>query len=132
MAKDYLEKQIKDDFDNIQSLPEGDEKNTAIDNVVKLYKLKIEEDRLEAEFNDKFDEREREYEDKLNERELKANQAKVQNIQNWVMGIGQLLMTVLGFVAYDIWNKRGLKFEETGTIAAQTNRNLFSKLTPKK
>ena len=41
-----------------------------------------------------------------------------------------IIATLATLLAYDIWNKRGLKFEETGSITSSTNRNLFSKMTP--
>ena len=57
---------------------------------------------------------------------------KDQNLDRWI-GLGvQVGLAVGGWLVYDIWNRRGLKFEETGTITSPWTRNLVSRMLPKK
>ena len=51
--KDLLEEEIKSMIQNLSSLPSGSkEKSTAIDDLVKLYKLRIEETKNEWDFKE--------------------------------------------------------------------------------
>lgn len=43
----------------------------------------------------------------------------------------QLAIAVGGWVLYDKWSARGMKFEETGHVSSKWTQNLNSKMTPK-
>lgn len=150
-VRNLLEEEIATEFEDLDSLETGSkEKTTAIENLVKLYRLKIDDDKNVWEFDEKYNQRIAENErhqldgqlkekqidgdSELRERELeiKKEQMKEQSKDRWFnLGI-QVGTVLLGIIAYDRWFKRGLKFEETGSITAPMTKNLLSKMLPKK
>lgn len=150
-VRNLLEDEIATEFEDLGSLEAGSkEKSTAIENLVKLYRLKIDDDKNTWEFNEKYDQRIAENErhqldgqlkekqidgdSELRERELeiKKEQMKEQSKDRWFnLGI-QVGTVLIGIIAYDRWFKRGLKFEETGSITAPMTKNLLSRMLPKK
>lgn len=44
----------------------------------------------------------------------------------------QVGIAVGGWICYDVWHRRGLKFEETGIVTSHWTRNLMSRMIPKK
>lgn len=113
--RELLDEKIKTELENLDCLETGsDKKSSAVEDVTKLYKLQIEESRAENEQADK---------------EAQRKEAKK---DRWINVVTQVSLAIGGWIVYDIWNKRGLKFEETGTVTSQWTRNLISKMTPKK
>lgn len=150
-VRNLLEEEIATEFEDLGSLEAGSkEKTTAIENLVKLYRLKIDDDKNTWEFDEKYNQRIAENErhqldgqlkekqidgdSELRERELeiKKEQMKEQSKDRWFnLGI-QVGTVLIGIIAYDRWFKRGLKFEETGSITAPMTKNLLSRMLPKK
>lgn len=135
-----LQEEINDEIQKLSSLEPGSSEHAkATDDVVKLYRLRIEEVRAEAEQKDKRDryklEKSQMEQDILARSAEKADKEalrKDQNLDRWI-GLGvQVGLAVGGWLVYDIWNRRGLKFEETGTITSPWTRNLVSRMLPKK
>ena len=114
--------EIESEFEKLSNLNPGDEEHSrAVESLSKLYKLKIEESKNEAELAEK-----------RKEEELKQEQMKEQRIDRWVkVGVtaGELIIPL---IFYGTWMKRGFRFEETGTYCSQTFRNFFSRLKPTK
>lgn len=138
--KDLLGEEIIKEIKDLSSLEPGSEaKSKAIDDVAKLYKLKIEETKAETERNYKNNQYELER-DKLDldeqvatiDCEIKNAQQKAADVDRWVNIGVQIGITLGGWIVYDIWHRRGLKFEETGTVGSQWTRNLMTKMLPKK
>lgn len=112
--KQLLSEKIEEGFKKLSTLEDGSEaKQKATDDVAKLYSLKIEEDKLAVEREDK----EAQHKDVVRDR--------------WINAGVQVGLAICGWLAYDIWHRRGLKFEETGTITSPQTRNLISKMLPK-
>lgn len=150
-VRNLLEDEIAQEFADLAELETGSkEKSTAVENLVKLYRLKIDDDRNTWDFDDKYNQRVAESErhqldgqlkekqmdgdSELRERELnlKEAQMKEQSMDRWVnLGV-QIGLSLLSIVAYDRWFRRGLKFEETGTITAPMTKNLLSKMLPRR
>lgn len=66
------------------------------------------------------------------ELEIKETQTRGMALDRWInLGL-QVGLTLVGIVAYDCWYRRGLKFEETGTVTTPMTRNLISKMLPTK
>lgn len=150
-VRNLLEEEIATEFEDLGSLEAGSkEKTTAIENLVKLYRLKIDDDKNTWEFDEKYNQRIAENErhqldgqlkekqidgdSELRERELeiKKEQMKEQSKDRWFnLGI-QVGTVLIGIIAYDRWFKRGLKFEETGSITAPMTKNLLSRMLPQK
>lgn len=114
---EVIEKEIRE-LSNFRS--DSDEKKKAIDNLSTLYKLRIEEAKIDLDAkNADLD------------RDAKAEQAKSQAKDRMINVIVQCASVGLTLIAYDVWNKRGLLFEEKGTITSPMTRNLYSKMIPK-
>ena len=124
--KELLEGEIKSEIENLSYLTYGtDEHTVAVDNLSKLYKLKIEEARNERELAES--ERTREIEMQLR-REQTEEQVKDRYIKLCMDAAG----IVLPLLFYASWMKKGFKFEETGTFTSTTFRGLFNRFRPSK
>lgn len=122
--KDLLEEVIKSRIRDLSSLPSGSkEKSSAIEDLVKLYKLRIEETKNEWDFKEKYDARES---DKQFKKAQLEEQVKDRYFRLGVEAAG----IILPLIFYGIWMRRGFKFEETGTFTSTTFRGLFNRFRP--
>lgn len=124
--KTMLEDEIKNEIEGLASLLTGSEEHTkAVENVVKLYKLKIEEDKNFIEYIDKTQSRE-------SDKGFKVAQIE-ENVKDRYVRIGiAAAELVLPLMFYAVWMKRGFKFEEKGVYTSTTFRGLFSRFKPTK
>lgn len=136
--KNLLDEQIKTEISGLSSLKTGsDEKSKAVADLTKLYQARIDEKKAETALLEHQDRHELErdkyfLESQTQDEEMRFKRAqyKAQNLDRWVnVGI-QVGLTVLSIVSYDIWLRKGLKFEETGTVTSPQTRNLISKMLP--
>lgn len=121
--KDKIQKQldevIQTELEGVESAAMSSEKEKAIANVTELYKLRIEEAKLEQAKNDK-----------LTEQDIREAQLKGQKLDRWLnLGL-QIGLTVGGWVMFSMWQRREMKFELEGTPTTPMFRNLLSKMTP--
>lgn len=115
-----MEDVIKEEIENLSSLDAGTkEKSAAVEDLKKLYELKIEEAKVEQA---KCEKRE--------ELDTRWAQIDAQAKDRWINIGVQIGLTIASLVAYDVWYRRGLKFEETGSITAPMTRNLLSRMLP--
>ena len=71
--------------------------------------------------------------ERLRQDETKASNEAVRQKIEFLVSTGlQLGAIVIPIIAYDIWFRRGLRFEEKGTIGDPLVRNLMNKLLPSK
>ena len=133
-----MDEEITKEINDLSSLQAGSkEKSTAIDDLTKLYKLKIEETKNEWDANEKYEKRimeseQADYNAKLHEREeeLKKEQTADQLKERYFrLGI-EVAGIILPLAFYAAWMKRGFKFEETGTYTSTTFRGLFNRFKP--
>ena len=124
--KDLLGEEIKTEIRDLSTLEPGSkEKSTAIDDLAKLYRLRIEETKNEWDFNEKYDTRE-------SDNILKKDQLEEQ-IKDRYFRLGlEAAGIVLPMIFYAAWMKRGFRFEETGTYTSTTFRGLFNRFKPTK
>ena len=121
-SKKLLDEEIEAEIQDLAELEAGsEEKAKAIDGVTKLYKLKLDEIDAETRRNESE-----------HEKKLKEVQRKDANKSQWISIAVQVGLAVAGWVCYDIWHRRGLKFEETGTVTSPWTRNLMSNMKPKR
>lgn len=131
--KELLSEEIAEEIQALSVLEAGSkEKSTAIDDLTKLYKLRIEENKSEWEADEKYNRRVMEDEANTRDDELKQIQIAEQVKDRYFrLGIAAAeLMIPLMF--YGIWMKKGFKFEETGTYTSTTFRGLFNRFRPTK
>lgn len=133
-----LDERLKAEIESLGSLQTGSEEKTKAAHVVtELYKLRIDEKKFDAaqkEHNDRHElERDKHFlesQTKDDERVLKEAQHNAQKFDRWLnfgLAVGQIAVMV---IAYDVWNRRGYKFEEEGTVRSPQQKNLLSKMIP--
>jgi hypothetical protein len=121
-----LEEEIKAEIRDLSTLEPGSkEKSTAIEDLAKLYKLRIEETKNEWDFTEKYESRDSDMQFKKNQLE---EQVKDRYFRLGVEAAG----IILPLIFYAVWMKRGFKFEETGTFTSTTFRGLFNRFRPTK
>lgn len=149
--KELLNEEIAAEIQAISSLNSGsEEKSKAIEDLAKLYRLRIEETKSELDAEDKRSRRTLESEANVRENEIKKSQLDKQikaDVQDEQYKRSQLDEQVkdryfkLGIAAaelliplmfYGIWMRKGFKFEETGTYTSTTFRGLFNRFRPTK
>ena len=101
------------------------EQTAAVKNLTALYEARINEDKLLLDAKEKQDARESE----LRLKEADREEKKVDRMFH--AGIA-LLEIGLPLVCYGHWFRKGLKFEETGSITSSMMRNLINKFRTKK
>ena len=124
--KEMLGEEIKAGLSDLASLETGSkEKSEATDDLVKLYKLKIEESKAEMDYLKEIDEHKRSDQTK---REQLSEQVKDRYFK---LGIA-VAELVLPLMFYAVWMKRGFQFEKDGTYTSTTFRGLFNRFRPTK
>lgn len=120
--KKLLDEEIKAEIAEISYLESGSEqKSKAIEDLTKLYRLKIDESKNDDALMIQKQEQ------KLRE-DQKAEQVKDRYFR---VGIAAAEL-VLPLIFYGVWMSKGFKFEETGTYTSGTFRNLFNRFKPTK
>ena len=117
-----LDKELERRFEDLENLTTGsDEQGKATDNIVKLYKLRMDENEQENSKNADEDKAVLERH-KLELDEQKAKDDKLIRILTTVTSVG---VTIAGFAVGSHWYGKGFKFEETGTICSSTFKGLM-------
>lgn len=126
-----VNKVIECELDDYNTCCELSDAESAVDRIVKLHKIRMDEERLRAEIASAKAERAEKRTVRSEEAEAKKKQAVNQRI-DLALNLGvQVLLGGLSMVAYNAWLNRGLRFEETGSIRSPMTRNLLSRLIPK-
>ena len=116
--KELLEAKIEAELNALDSYsPTTEEHYHVVENVVKLYKLKTDED--ETDFRER-------------ELRVKEIQTERQNLVDYVKLGAEIAGIVLPLVFYGYWMNKGLKFEETGSFTSDTFRGLIRWFKPVK
>lgn len=115
-----LDEEIKSEINDLASMKTGsDEKSAAIDNLAKLYKLKIEENKTKLEFADRAEER------------FIENAKTAEELKDRYIRLGfDAARILLPLMLYASLFKKGLKFEETGAFTSTTFRGLIGHIKP--
>lgn len=149
--KELLSEEIKTQIQDLSELDPGSaEKSKAVDNLATLYKLKIEETRMELDFDEKQARRKMDKENRLKDDALKEQQLQDENsvrerdelirkeqlaeqVKDRYIRLGiAAAEIILPLMFYSKWMKKGFKFEETGTFTSTTFRGLFNRFKPTK
>lgn len=131
--KDLLNEEIAMEIQNLSEFKAGsDEKSSAIDDLAKLYKLRIEENKSEWDADEKCDRRVMEGEANTKDDELKQKQLEEQVKERYFrVGVAAAELMV-PLIFYGIWMRKGFKFEETGTYTSKTFTGLINRFRPTK
>lgn len=114
-SRELLDEVIRKTLEDISELEEGSEKKAdAIDNLKELYRLKIDDDKNNWEYNDRAEKRAEELNAQKKDRRVRIG-----------LELTSIFAPLLGYASLFA---RGLKFEETGAITSSMVRNLLSKV----
>lgn len=121
-----LDEEIARQLTDLSSYGTGSEdKSKAIDDLVQLYKLRIEEKKIaEARAASETKEANEIFQSKLQLAEQKKD-------RYFRAGIAAAEL-ILPLIFYGIWMGKGLKFEETGTFTSATFKGLLNRFRPTK
>ena len=119
---EMMDKELKRRFEDLENLKTGsDEQSNATDNIVKLYRLRMDEN--EQNVSKEADE------DKLllekSKLELEAEKAKDDKLIRILTTVTSVGISIAGFAVGSHWYGKGFKFEETGTICSSTFKGLM-------
>jgi hypothetical protein len=119
---EMMDKELKRRFEDLENLKTGsDEQSKATDNIVKLYKLRMDEN--EQNVSKEADE------DKLllekSKLELETEKAKDDKLIRILTTVTSVGISIAGFAVGSHWYGKGFKFEETGTICSSTFKGLM-------
>lgn len=128
-----LDAEIEKEIADLSSLSPGSkEKSDAVNDLAKLYKLRVEEREIELKHLDEATKNGEtsyvnEQKNSLENAEL-AERKKDRIIKTALDAAG----VVLPLAFYAVWMRRGLKFEETGTFTSATFKGLLNRFRPTK
>lgn len=125
-TKKLLEEEIQSEIEEISKMEVGSDKHkAAIEALAKLMDKYNEMDKLELEYQDKYDNREEDR--RLKEKQLQHDKkdALVKNVLTGVSVVGGFALTIWGTC-------KSIKFEETGSFTTIMGRGFIQKLLPKK
>lgn len=131
--KKMLGEEIKAEICDLTTLQPGSkEKSSAIEDLATLYKLRIEETKVEVDLNEK--QNRRGMDDEVHEREIRLKIGQLEEqVKDRYFRLGiEAAGIILPLIFYAIWMKRGFKFEENGTYTSTTFRGLFNRFRPTK
>lgn len=126
--RESLDEVIDEEIKRIKTLLDGKEKSEAISNLTELYKLRIEEEKIDCTKMETA-RQETVAEQEANLRLEQLNSQKFDRIVNTALQAG---ITIGEWTLYGLAFYAGLKFEELGTIRTPWMRNLIGMITPKK
>lgn len=125
-TKKLLEEEIQSEIEEISKMEVGSDKHkSATEALAKLMDKYNEMDKLELEYQDKYDNREEDR--RLKEKQLQHDKkdALVKNVLTGVSVVGGFALTIWGTC-------KSIKFEETGSFTTIMGRGFIQKLLPKK
>lgn len=146
-----MDEEIISQIKGLKSLQAGSQEQTAaVKNLTALYEARVNETKVQLDADDKREKREMEREQHRADEALKKSQAadeaaarerdiKLKEVQledqkvDRLMRAGIAMVEIgLPLVCYGHWFRKGLKFEETGSITSSMMRNLINKFKTKK
>ena len=139
--KVLLDKTIKSDILEIGKMDIGsEERKCAIEDLVKIYKLRIDETKNDKDICEKREARIMEIDERREARFMERDtnsRDKQEDLRELVKDryfrVGIAVAEIgLPLVFYAVWMKRGFEFEESGAYTSTTFRGLFNRFKPTK
>lgn len=122
--RNLLEDEIKREIVGLSDLPLGSkEKSAAVDDVVKLYRTTIEEDKNKTDSNERRCERE-------NEERIKWSQFSEEAKSRRFRLCFDAASLIAPLIFYAHWMRKGFEFEKNGAFTSTTFRSLFNRFRP--
>lgn len=130
--RNMLEEAICAELEKLKECVDTEERRKMVVNIVDLYGVKIADDKAAAEADVAYISQKATEKVADREYEQKSEQAKQHKIDLLIEVSVQVGLALATMISYDIWHKRGLRFEEHGTITAPETRNLLNNMLPKR
>ncbi len=130
---ELLNEEIAAQIQTLSELNSGSkEKSAAVDDLTKLYKLRIEENKSVWDADEKYNRRMMDNDSSANEKDFKERQITEQ-IKDRYFRVGIAAAELLiPLMCYGVWMNKGFKFEETGTYTSSTFKGLINRFRPTK
>lgn len=130
---ELLNEEIAAQIQTLSELNSGSkEKSAAVDDLTKLYKLRIEENKSVWDADEKYNRRMMDNDSSANEKDFKERQITEQ-VKDRYFRIGIAAAELLiPLMCYGVWMNKGFKFEETGTYTSSTFKGLINRFRPTK
>lgn len=128
-----LDEAIKAGIEKLGSLEYGSEEySEMVEDLTKLYKLRIEDSKVATEYNKELDNDDFRRVQMEKEEQARKEQLTEQRIDRCVrVGIATVEL-IVPIIFYNLWMKRGFKFEETGSFTSTTFKGLINRFRPTK
>lgn len=128
-----MDEEIKSQIEDISGMDTGSkEKSEAIDDLAKLYRLRLERDKAVWEQEEKENRRLNDDMHRDDEAELEKLRLSDEKKNRWAQFGLSLGGIVLPLIFYDRWWSKGLMFEKEGTFGSTIFRELRQKFRPTK
>lgn len=125
-VKTLLNEEIEAQLRCLSSLPDGSEEKTkAVDALNKLYRLRIDETKVETDY-------EMSRKQLASEEYVALEEKESRKWIEWVRTGIEGLSIVAPLVFYGIWMNRGLEFEKEGTFTSKTFGGLTKFFRPRR
>lgn len=130
---ELLNEEIAAQIQTLSELNSGSkEKSAAVDDLTKLYKLRIEENKSVWDADEKYNRRMMDNDSSANEKDFKERQITEQVKERYFrVGIAAAEL-LIPLMCYGVWMNKGFKFEETGTYTSSTFKGLINRFRPTK
>ena len=121
VVQEVIDQSIVDGLNKLDELEPGSEDYARqVNAVANLIKVRNEDNRNNNDYCLKEEQISKEIAIKEQELEIDREDKKVQKRHFWVTTLVSVGTFVGGLLAYGIWNRRGYRFEETGSITSKT------------
>ena len=132
-----LEEEIEEQINNLSGISDPKQKSMAVEDLTKLYKLRIEQAKNEAELAEKQARREMEARQIKLDSEAKERSENLEEfrlsemVRDRYFRTGIAVLEIgLPLMFYGVWMRRGFKLEKDGTYTSKTFMNLFNRFKP--
>ena len=122
--RNALESELLYEIQSLKDVPIGSKEHSdAVVSVEKLYKIALEDVKVDCECEEKWYSRQNE--------EAKRKQDLLENRITFGVKIGMEFFGLVSTLAfYNLWMNRGFKFEETGTFTSSAFKGLIRNFKP--
>lgn len=131
--EELLEEELIEQIKALSELePGSDKKSKAIEDLSKLYRVRIEENKTVWDADEKYNRRV--LDEKLNTKDsdFKSRQMTEQ-VKDRYFKVGVAAAELMiPLIFYGVWMNKGFKFEETGTITSGVFKGLINRFRPTK
>lgn len=129
--RNLLDEAIATELQTVSTMQAGSkEKSAEVENLAQLYKLKIEEAKLQADVEEKRAQRLQTEGATAVANAHQDDLLREQKIDRWVNVGLQVALTAGGWIAYTLWQSREQRFELSGTPSTPMFRALLSRMVP--